>query len=297
MLHIIESVNHLAATSAELARHELTAAKAALLGLVEGVTEYLPISSSGHLIVTERLVDIGRHAQTKDAADTYTITIQAGSILAVLVVYWSRVVEMVRGLAGRDDEGRRLLTALAIAFVPAAIVGLVAEKVIKKHLFGVWPVVVAWIIGGIVILVLARPLHERARAGAPLEAITVRAAVLIGVAQCFALWPGTSRSLVTILAALAVGLTVTGAIEFSFLLGLVTLTAATGYDALKHGSEMFHTYGVLNPVIGFVVAFVAALVAIRWLLAYLQRHDLSIFGWYRLAIAAIAIILLATGVL
>jgi undecaprenyl-diphosphatase len=296
VLHLVHSlIRHAAAANDAAAGHELTAMKAALLGLVEGITEYLPISSTGHLILTERLLDVGQHHATKDAADTYTITIQAGAILAVLVLFWSRIVEMGRGLVGRDEGGRHLLVATIVAFIPAAILGVGLEKPIKDRLFGTWPVIVAWIVGGIIVLAIARPLFERARHGVPLEALTVRGAAIIGVAQCFALWPGTSRSLVTIIAALAVGLTMSAAVEFSFLLGLLTLGAATAFDALKHGRELLDTYGLRNPLIGFVVAFVAALLAVKWLVSYLQRHGIAIFGWYRIGIAVLAIVLLATG--
>jgi undecaprenyl-diphosphatase len=299
VLHIVHLIARTLSVPAEvIARRELTTAKAVLLGLVEGLTEFLPVSSTGHLLVTERLIDVGRHHATKDAADTYTITIQAGAILAVLVLYWQRLLEMGRGLVGRDEPGRRLLTATVVAFIPAAIVGVALEKPIKDRLFGVWPVIVAWAIGGVVILLVARRLEERSRVhGLPLESLTVRAALLIGVAQCFALWPGTSRSLVTILAALLLGLGLPAAVEFSFLLGLLTLGAATAYDGLKHGKEMIDTYGVVHPLVGFVVAFAAAVVAIRWMVTYLGRHGLEIFGWYRLAVAALALVLLATGVL
>jgi undecaprenyl-diphosphatase len=299
VLHIVHLITRTLSVPADVtARRELTTAKAALLGLVEGLTEFLPVSSTGHLLVTERLIDVGRHHATKDAADTYTITIQAGAILAVLVLYWQRFLEMGRGLVGRDEPGRRLLTATVVAFIPAAIVGVALEKPIKDRLFGVWPVIVAWAIGGVVILLVAWRLQERSRIhGVPLESLTIRAALLIGVAQCFALWPGTSRSLVTILAALVLGLSLPAAVEFSFLLGLLTLGAATAYDGLKHGKEMIDTYGIVHPLVGFVVAFVAAVVAIRWMVTYLGRHGLEIFGWYRLAIAALALVLLATGVL
>jgi undecaprenyl-diphosphatase len=278
----------------EAAKHELTAAKAALLGIVEGITEFLPISSTGHLVVTEKLIDVGTHPGAKDAADTYAITIQSGAILAVLVLYWHRLVEMARGVVGRDPEGRRIASATLIAFVPAAIVGVALEKAIRDQLFGVWPVIVAWAVGGIVILVFARALHERGEHGAPLESITTRAAVGIGLAQVIALWPGTSRSMVTILAALAIGYSVGAAVEFSFLLGLLTLGAATAYDLLRHGKELFDTYGYLNPLIGFAFAFVSAVIAIRWMVSYLRRHGLEIFGWYRLVIAGVALVLLLT---
>jgi len=299
VLHLVHLIARTVSVPADvIARRELTTAKAALLGFVEGLTEYLPVSSTGHLVVTERLIDVGRHRATKDAADTYTITIQAGAILAVLVLYWQRFVEMARGLVGRDEPGRRLLTATVVAFIPAAIVGVALEKSIKDRLFGVWPVIAAWVVGGIVILLVARRLQERSRAyGMPLESLTIRAALLVGFAQCFALWPGTSRSLVTILAALLVGLSLPAAVEFSFLLGLLTLGAATAYDGLKHGKEMIDTYGIVHPLVGLVIAFIAAVVAIRWMVTYLGRHGLEIFGWYRLAIGAVALLLLATGVL
>ncbi len=297
MLHINEAMTFLAAAPSEAAKHELTAVKAALLGIVEGVTEFLPISSTGHLVVTQKLIHVGTHPGTKDAADTYAITIQSGAILAVVVLYWNRLMEMARGVVGRDPEGRRIATATLVAFVPAAVVGVSLEKAIRNRLFGVWPIIVAWAVGGVVILLFARRLHERGKeSGIPLESITVRAAVVIGCAQVLALWPGTSRSLVTILAALAVGYSVGAAIEFSFLLGLLTLGAATAFDLLKHGKELFDAYGYLHPFIGFLFAFVSAVIAIRWMVTYLHRHGLEIFGWYRVGIAAVVLVLLITNV-
>jgi undecaprenyl-diphosphatase len=291
------AVSRAASNATEQAGQELTAAKAALLGLVEGVTEYLPISSTGHLHVTERLLDVGTTKETKDAADTYAITIQGGAILAVLLLYRHRLAGMVRGALGRDDEGRRVFLAVVIAFVPAALVAVIFEHTIKEKLFGAGPIVAAWIVGGIGILVLAPRLQVLGERGAPLDAITLRQAAVIGIAQVAALWPGTSRSFVTILAALFVGLNIVAAVEFSFLLGFVTLAAATGYEALKNGGNLVDAYGILNPLIGFVVAFVSAALAIKWLVTYLQRHDLSIFGWYRIAIGALTLVLLATNVI
>ncbi|MCU1427426.1 MAG: bacitracin resistance protein baca [Actinomycetia bacterium] len=289
VLHAVSGVSQRAAAN------QLTPAKAVVLGIVEGITEWLPISSTGHLHVAERILNVGTTKATKDAADNYAITIQAGAILAVLFLYTHRVRTMIDGLRGRDPAGRRLLIAVAIAFVPSALVGVVFEKPIKDKLFGAWPIVVAWIVGGIFLLVLAPRLRELGRRGAALETITPRQAIIVGLAQVLALWPGTSRSLVTIVAALFLGLGIAASVEFSFLLGLVTLSAATAYTALKHGKEMIDTYGLANPLIGLVVAFVFAAVAIKWMVTYLQRHDLSIFGWYRLAIAAVTIVLLATN--
>jgi undecaprenyl-diphosphatase len=273
----------------------LSAGEAVVLGVVEGVTEFLPISSTGHLLVASRIMGLPDSGAAGDALKSYEIAIQFGAILAVLLLYRRRVGVMVEGVVGRSEQGRQLLTAVAIAFVPAAVVGLVSEKLIKDVLFGVAPVVIAWIVGGVAVLVLSRRGLVGPRGGRALEAITTRDALVIGGAQVLALWPGTSRSLVTIVAALLLGLSMEAAVEFSFLLGFVTLGAATVYETAKDGKLMIDTFGIAIPLLGLVVAFVAAVVSIRWMVGYLSRHDLAIFGWYRLVVAALAITLVATG--
>jgi undecaprenyl-diphosphatase len=291
-------VSVLATTDTTAAKNEMTIPKAIVLGVVEGVTEFLPVSSTGHLTVVQRWMGIGTTDATKDAADAYAIVIQAGAILAVVVLYWRRLISMFNGLIGRDADGRKVLISVAIAFLPAAILGAVLERPIKDHLFGVWPIIGAWVAGGVLLLVLSsRDWWAREKHGRALEAMTIRNAVIIGLVQCLALWPGTSRSLVTIVAAIFVGLSLSAAVEFSFLLGLVTLSAATAYDGLKHGHEIIDAYGVASPVVGFVVAFIAAVIAIRWMVGYLQNHSLAIFGWYRLAVAALAAGLVIAGVI
>ena len=277
------------------AGNELTAGKAVVLGLVEGVTEFLPISSTGHLLLAERVLDIGQNDATKQAADTYTVAIQIGAILAVVVLYFGRIRSMLDGAIGRDPGGRRALLGVLVAFVPAALVGFVGSQFIEKHLLYVAPVIAAWIVGAIVIFVFGDRFSSTT-SGSALESITMRQALVIGAAQCLALWPGTSRSLVTILAALLVGMTLAAAVEFSFLLGLLTVSAATAYGMLRHGTELVDAYGWINPLIGVVVGFVSALIAVRWMVTYLQRHSLAIFGWYRLAVAALALGLFATSV-
>ncbi|MET1001948.1 MAG: undecaprenyl-diphosphate phosphatase [Acidimicrobiia bacterium] len=286
-----------AATASSAAADELTPVKAAVLGVIEGITEYLPISSTGHLLVAQELLDVGATDETEDAADTYAITIQAGAILAVVVLYFARLRAMAAGLVGRDTDGRRVLLAVVIAFVPAAVVGVVFEAFIKDALFGVGPIIAAWIVGGVAILVLAPRLRQLGERGHALELLTPRAALVIGAAQVIALWPGTSRSLVTIVAALFVGLSMGAALEFSFLLGLATLTAATLYELARNGGDLFETFGVVNPLIGFVVAFASAVLAVRWLVGYLDRHGLELFGWYRIGVAVIALGLVVGGVL
>lgn len=276
----------------------LPAWKAAVLGLVEGVTEYLPISSTGHLHVVERALDVGTTPATEAAADTYTITIQAGAIAAVLVLYRRRVADIARGAFGRSATGRRVLVALAIAFAPAALTGVLFDDTIKDHLLATGPIAAAWIVGALAIWWLVPRVQGRAVAhsAVALDAITARQAALIGAAQVLALWPGTSRSLVTIVAALAVGLSMSAAVEFSFVLGLVTLGAATAYDGVSSGGELVDTFGLATPLLGLAVAFVSAVVAVRWMVGYLQTRDLRIFAVYRVLAAAVALALLATDV-
>ncbi len=269
----------------------LTPLKAIVLGLVEGITEFLPVSSTGHLLVVQRLLGLTGTAGDQ-AANTYAVAIQGGAILAVIGQCRHRIVELANGLVGRDEGGRRLLVTLAIAFAPVALVGLVAGDTITEHLFALGPVILAWIVGG-VFLLWWRP----RRGHRTMASFGPRDAIVIGCVQLLALWPGTSRSLVTIVAAVALGATMTAAVEFSFLLGLATLGAATAFDLLKHGGELVDVYGWITPLLGAAVAFVAASVAIRWLLAYLQTHSLSIFGWYRLGVAGLALVLLAAGAL
>ena len=269
--------------------------KAIVLGLVEGITEYLPVSSTGHLLVTSRILGLPHSGTAGDALKSYEIAIQFGAIVAVLGLYRHRFVTMIEGVTKRSEEGRRLLFALAVAFVPAAVIGIIGEKVIKSVLFGPGPVIGAWAVGGVLILVLvARGVINRP-GGRALETITTRDAFIIGVAQVMAMWPGTSRSLVTIVAALLLGISMASAIEFSFLLGVVTLSAATAYSVVKDGKLMVDTFGLLTPTIGLVVAFLAAVVSVRWMVTYLQKHSLAVFGWYRIAIAAIALVLLVTN--
>ena len=284
-------------SGAETTQHDhLSTGDAIVLGVVEGLTEYLPVSSTGHLLVTNRILDIGQNHTTRDAADSYVVVIQAGAILAVLVLYRKRVQRVLEGVIGRDPAGRRLFLALVLAFLPAGIMAVALENPIKDHLFGAGPVIAAWIVGGVAILAWTR-WRDRPSGRLGLEDITPRIALLIGVAQILALWPGTSRSLVTILAALALGLSLPAAVEFSFLLGLVTLGAATAFEFVKNGNEIVDTFGGKPVVIGLVFALISALVAVKWMVTYLQRHDLDVFGWYRIGVGVLAIILIATNVI
>jgi undecaprenyl-diphosphatase len=263
--------------------------QALVLGLVEGLTEYLPVSSTGHLLLAQRLMGIG----SSTASDAFAISIQGGAILAVLGLYRARVAQMMMGLLGRDQTGRHLLINLVAAFIPAAVLGLLLEKPIKKYLFGgdewgLWPVVAAWFVGGLAILAVSFARRRRGATpstGLDLDQLTIRMALIVGFVQCIAMWPGVSRSLITIVSGVLVGLSLPAAVELSFLLGVITLTAATLYDALKHGPEMLATYGAAPLLIGFVSAWISAVLAVKWMVGYLKSHGMEIFGWYRVALA------------
>lgn len=276
--------------------------QAIILGMIEGLTEYLPVSSTGHLLVVQELLGIGTgSADAKEAADAYAMCIQAGAIVAVLGLYASRVKQMALGALGRDGEGARLVQNILAGFVPAAVIGLAFNETIKAHLFGPWPVVTAWILGGVAILATDRwrrvKVDGQWREGFDLTDLTWRLALIIGFAQCVAMWPGVSRSLVTIVAGVLVGLRLAAAVEFSFLLGVVTLGGATAYDGLKHGSVMLKHYGIVEMAIGFLCAFVAAVIAIKWMVNYLKSHGMAVFGYYRIAVGVLVAVMLLWGVL
>ena len=204
---------------------------------------------------------------------------------------------MFDGVTGRSPEGRSLVISLLVAFVPAAIIGKVLGSPIKDHLLRPWPVVGAWVVGAVVIFVfVANQSRLRVRVTS-VGAIAWRTALLIGVAQVAALWPGTSRSLVTILAALILGLSMQTAVEFSFLLGFITLSAATGLELVQNGKAMFDAFGYVNPAIGIVVAGISAFASVKWMITYLEKHPLTIFGWYRLGAAGLTAVLLVTKVI
>jgi len=272
---------------------DMTLIQSAVLGLVEGVTEYLPISSTGHLLLAQKLMGIGQTVGTHEASEAYAVCIQAGAILAVAGLYFRRLRGVIEGGLGKNPEGLRLGINMILAFLPAAIIGLTLEKWIKQNLFGgghygLWPVVAAWFVGGLAILLIERrrkALRQDSTTGISVSSITWKMALLIGSVQVIAMWPGVSRSLATILGGLWAGLSLVAAVEFSFLLGLITLSAATALDTLKYGHEILAHYGWQTPLLGVVVSFISAAVAIKWLVTYLQKHPLSCFGYYRIALA------------
>jgi undecaprenyl-diphosphatase len=274
--------------------------EAAVLGLVEGVTEYLPVSSTGHLILAAWLLGL-ESPESREALATFEIAIQGGAILAVLGLYRARVAQMARGLAGRDPAGRRLLGQIALAFLPAALLGPLLDDPIEEHLFSAAPVLLALLLGGVWMIWLDR--RRDPHAGGGLESLSARAALAIGLFQCVAMWPGTSRSMMTIAGGVLLGLRAPAAAEFSFLLGVPTLGAACAYKLAKNllaayqgeGQTLFEALGAGPVLLGFAVAAVSAALAVRWLVGFLSRHGLAPFGWYRVGLALVLGALAATG--
>jgi undecaprenyl-diphosphatase len=255
----------------------LLAGKALLLGLVEGLTEFLPISSTGHLIIVGDFINF-----TGEGAKAFEIVIQLGAILGVAWDYRARLTRAVVGIAQPVEQ--RFVLNLFIAFLPAAILGLMFHKYIKQYLFNPTSVAIAFIVGGILILIIERlPVRQRVT---EVDALQPLDALKIGIAQTFALIPGTSRAGATIMGGLLTGLTRTAATEFSFFLAMPVMVAATGYELYKD----FHALeaGDLRVLaIGFVMSFLTALVVVKLFLRYVSNHNFSVFAWYRIAFGAL----------
>ena len=269
--------------------------QAAILGLVEGITEYLPISSTGHLILASSLMGRDRDPDVKRAVDAFNIVIQGGAILAVALLYVKRIVQMLRGLVGKDAAGRRLLINLFIAFLPAAVLGLMLDDWIESKLFSPVPVLAALALGGVYMILTDRYHKKHEREERTIDDLTWKQALMIGCFQVLAMWPGTSRSMMTITGGVFAGRKPREAAEFSFLLGLPTLGGACVYKLYKNMTEsadagvpnLFEQLGIMNVVIGMAVATVSAAFAVRWLVSFLNKHGLTPFGIYRLVLAAV----------
>jgi undecaprenyl-diphosphatase len=293
---------------------ELSYRDAVILGLVEGITEFLPISSTGHLIITTHVLGLEKEEPLLDeagqpiwhkppspkypegvpltlklAADTYTVVIQAGAIAAVVLIFWGRLVGIVQGLMGKNSAGLRLLRNIIVACVPAVTLGLTFGKLIDQYLFSIEAVVAALVSGSVLMLAA-----ERWRKQQPSSTVgrldpadlTVRQAFGIGLMQCLALWPGMSRSMVTMVGGYFAGLSPARSAEFSFLVGLPILTGAALLKAYKAGPAMISVFGVPSVLLGSLVAALAAAVSVKFLVNYLTRHGLGVFAIYRLALAA-----------
>lgn len=293
---------------------ELGSRDAIILGLVEGITEFLPISSTGHLIITNHFLGLeddtpltdddgqplwykkpsednptGEPLTLKLAADTYTVVIQIGAILAVVLLYWERIGVMLKGLFGRDPAGLRLLRNLILAFTPIVIIGLAASRLIEQYLFSIGTVIIGLVSGGLLMLWVERRRRTQSKVQPtdldPAD-LSPGAALKIGFFQCFAIWPGTSRSMVTIVGGYLAGLSPTKAAEFSFLLGLPVLAGAAVVKGWRSGPAMIEVFGWSDILLGMAVAAVSAAVAVKFLVSFLTKHGLQAFAIYRLILAA-----------
>jgi len=282
-------------------REAFTPGRAAITGAVEGATEFLPVSSTGHLILANRLMGVedsadvevegvadrsGRPVTLKRAADDYLVIIQVGAILAVVAAFWRRF---------RHPNPRLILCVLA-AFVPAAALGLLLKDVIETHLFSVEVVASALLLGGLGMLAADRTWPREAPPGHDeLDVLTLPQAFRIGCFQCLSLIPGTSRSLATLVGGRAAGLSHAAAAEFSFLLGFLTLTAASAYKAWKLGPALGRIYPAGPAALGLAVAFVVAYLTAGWLVRHLQRRGFAPFAWYRIVLGGGLLLALAAG--
>ena len=261
---------------------------ALILGIVEGLTEFLPVSSTGHLIIAGEL--LGFH---DEKGKVFELVIQTGAMLAVCWEFRTRFLGVLRGLAA-DSGAQRFALNLVAAFMPAAVIGLALGGTIKAHLFHAEPVAVALIVGGFVILWAER--RERPSRIDNVDAMTWRDALKVGFAQAFALFPGVSRAGATIIGGMLFGLTRRAATEFSFFLAVPTLMAAGAYD-LYRNRALLSLDDVALFSVGTVTAFLSAFVCIRWLMRYVATHDFSVFAWYRIVFGLFILGSAATGLI
>lgn len=262
--------------------------QAVIMGLVEGITEFLPISSTGHLILTAQLLDFW----TPEKRHMFEVAVQIGAIAAVIYEYWGKLWGALIGALKGEADGLRLALGLIVASIPIVILGLTFGDAIQDMLFNAVTVAMALIVGGVVILWAEKRDHQIVEQ--EVEQIGLKKAALIGLIQCLALIPGTSRSGATIIGGLLMGVSRKAAAEFSFFLGIPVLMGA-GFLALykEHDTLVGGDWGVLG--VGIVVAFISALLVIRALIRYVSKHDFTVFAWYRIVFGALILLTAWTG--
>jgi len=259
--------------------------KTVLIGVVEGLTEFLPVSSTGHIILAEEVLHF-----EGPPGKVFDIVIQLGAILAVCVLYRAKIWSTIVGTVRREPPALRFAAAVIVAFLPAAVVGVIAHGYIKAVLFNPFVVAVALIVGGIAILVIER-LVQRPRVKS-VDDVDLKTALWIGICQCLAMIPGVSRSGATIVSAMLLGSDRRAAAEFSFWLAMPTMAGAFAYELYKS----WHQISAASPAlvaIGFVVSFISAWVVVKTFLDYVSSHGFAVFGWWRIVVGAVGLIALA----
>lgn len=259
---------------------------AVIMGIVEGLTEFLPISSTGHLILTDHLLDFEKLVGGKNIADAFIVFIQLGAILAVVAAYPGRFLGLLRFKENRGLSGLRGIGLLAITSIPAALLGVVAHKYIKEKLFSSATVAAALAVGAVWILAVEWFSPRVKKEG--VDSITWKEALAVGLFQCFSLWPGMSRSASTILGGMMSGLERKTATEYSFFAAVPIMIAATFFDLYK-SYKYFTASNFVMLAIGFVVSFIFAWLAVKFFINFLSRHTLVPFAWYRLILAGLVV--------
>lgn len=256
--------------------------KALFLGLIEGLTEFLPISSTGHLILFGQLIDF-----KSDSGRVFEVVIQLGAILAVCWLYRQKIIALIRGFFSGDMLAKRFSINVFVAFIPAVVIGILAVDFIKQVLFSPLVVAFALIIGGLIIFAVEAIEYKPKTIEA--TDISLKQAILVGFVQCVAMVPGTSRSGATIIGGMLSGLSRKAATEFSFFLAIPTMLGAAGYDLIRNASVLTSD-NMMNIVVGFVAAFVAALLVVKALVKFVEKHTLRVFAWYRVLLGIILLI-------
>ena len=262
--------------------HNLELLKALFLGLIEGLTEFLPISSTGHLILFGHLIDF-----QSDSGRAFEVIIQLGAILAVCWLYRQKIVDLLKGFFSGDMHARRFAINVFLAFLPAVVIGIFAVDFIKQVLFSPLVVACALIIGGLIIFAVEAKEFKPKTVEA--TDITFKQALLVGFAQCLAMIPGTSRSGATIIGGMLSGLSRKAATEFSFFLAMPTMLGAATYDLIRNASVL-SSDNMMNIAAGFAAAFIAALLVVKALVKFVEKHTLRVFAWYRVILGVVLLI-------
>ena len=261
--------------------------RAVILGIVEGITEFLPVSSTGHMLLVKRFFGLGEGAFW----DSFVVLIQLGAILAIVVIYFAKLWRIALGMFSNPDD-RRFVIGVLVAFLPAVIIGLIAGKYIKEVLFNPWVVCFSLIVGGAILLWVDQIDHKPRLHDA--TKFPLQTYLWIGCAQCLAMIPGVSRSGASIVAAMLLGADKRAAAEFSFFLAIPTMVGAFAYDFYKNRAEMTADHlGIV--AIGFVVSFITAIVVVRTFLNYVTRRGFTLFAWWRVVVGTLGLIGLAMG--